>query len=394
MQRNKPEFIQDIRPVTPSYRGPNSEFDNLPDPELEQPNPPKKKKRWIARIVSTITILFLLVLIPALIVIAMDIKNFTQASGKLFGTSNVLSALPPKQLDTTPESTVHILIAGYSADDPGHGGSTLTDTIMVLSINKTTKKGYMLSIPRDLYVKIPGYGSAKINEVHQDGERAGFNEPGYPTGGTGLLSKVVEDVTGLPIHYTFLINYAAVRDVVNAFGGITVTINNLDPQGVYDPGFKAEEGGALKLPNGNNNIDGQTALNLTRARGLAAGSYGFPQSDFNRAQNQQSVVTGILNEISWRVILDPRENKKLFDAIANNVQTSLAIKELFPFARLLLGVNTSALANYTLRDYSGTNFVNTYRTSSGQSALKPIAGLYNYSDIQAAVRHSELVITE
>lgn len=386
-EHKPPKYIQDIRPVTNTYYKPAA-TQPTPAPEPTKPAKPKKRFKWLKVLLLLFLFGLLTILFVLVVILAMDVKNFSGASQKLFGTSNVLDMIPPQQLQASSDGTVNFLVAGYSADDPGHGGATLTDSIMVVSINKNTGKGYMLNIPRDLYVQIPGHGSAKINEAYQDGQRDGFNEPGYPSGGMGLLTKIVEDVTGQDIPYYFLVNYAAVRDTVNALGGITVTINSPDPRGIYDPGFKPEEGGPLKLPNGPSTIDGQTALNLTRARGLAPGSYGFPQADFNRSQHQQAVLVGIMNKLSWRAVLDPRQNKALFDAVANNTQTNLKISEVIPMFSLFMHSNPSAFANYTLRDFNGQNYLTNYVTPYGQYALIPLAGMYDYSQIQAAVRQA------
>lgn len=384
MSRKQPEPIRDIRHATTTYYRPVG-TPAAPVP-MKQPPAPKKSRSWPKRILIALAVLLAAVLVPLIIILIMDIRNFSSAAEKLFGTSNVLSIFPPSDLNKTPEGNVHMLIAGYSADDPGHGGSNLTDTIMVLSINQKTGKGYMLSIPRDLYVEIPGHGSAKINEVYQDGESSDFKEAGFPDGGMGLLTKVVEDVTGMDIQYNYLVNYAAVRDIVTALGGVTVNIQSPDPRGIYDPGFKPEEGGPLQLPNGPSKIDGQTALKITRARGLSAASYGYPQADFNRTQYQQALMVGIINELSWRAVLNPRQNQALFDAVANNVQTNLQINEVIPMFRVFMKVDVTALSTQTLRSLNGTNYVTSFRTPSGQSALVPTAGIYDYSEIHTAVQ--------
>lgn len=381
--KRQPEPIQDIRTSTNTYYQPHGKRVEQPQNQ-EEPKPRKRFHIW-----RFVLVIFTLLLIPLLIILALDVRNFASASETLFGTSNVLSMFPTSKLDATSDGTVHILIAGYSADDPGHSGATLTDSIMVLRTNPKTGKGYMLSIPRDLYVEIPGHGSAKINETYQNGEQDVFSEPGYPAGGMGLLTKVVENVTGLDLNYYFLVNYAAVRDIVDALGGITVTINSPDTRGIYDPGFKANEGGPLQLPNGPSAIDGITALKVTRARGLAAGSYGYPQADFNRTQYQQAVLIGILNKLSWRTVLDPRQNEAVFTAVANNVKTDLQINELIPMFRLFMKTDVNNLANYTLRDLNGINYLMSYTTPTGQSALIPSAGKYDYSDIQNGIRQTE-----
>ena len=351
------------------------------DAPIVEPVPIEKKKFPWKR---TLLVVLLILIIPIIIIGFMDYKNASSASKQMFGTSNLFSALPPNSLTNTNDRT-NILLIGYSADDPGHGGATLTDSIMVVSLDKASKTGYTLSIPRDLYVKIPDYGSAKINEAYQAGERQSFKEAGYPNGGAGLLEKVIYDNFNISVQYYVVINYGAVREITEALGGITVTIESPDPRGLYDPNFKATEGGPLKLANGPQTLDGQTALRLTRARGSTAGSYGFPQSDFNRTQNQQKVFAAIKSKITAQQLLDPRINKGLFDAMAANLQTDLTINQVLPLYQLFKKVPDSGLTPVNLRDFNGKNLLASYATPSGQSALIPAAGISNYTAIQSAL---------
>ena len=339
---------------------------------------PKSRFGWKKRLL----LLFILLLTPLLVIAGWDISNASSASKKLFGTGNVAGALLPTGLENSSER-VNILMVGYSADDPGHAGALLTDSIMVVSLDKQDKTGYMLSVPRDLFVDIPNYGAAKINEAYQAGEQQGFSQEGYPAGGIGMVNKIVSDNFKIPLHYYVIINYGAVRDTVDALNGVTVDIKSPDPRGLLDPNFKPEEGGALTLANGPQLIDGQTALRLTRARGSTLGSYGFPQSDFNRTQNQQAVFAAIKSELDYKLILDPRINKKFFDAIANNVQTDMKLSEVLPVFRLLQ--SSGNLRPVNLSDVGGVNLLGSYTTRTGQSALIPAAGIDDFTEIQATV---------
>lgn len=340
----------------------------------------KRRFKWRYLVLG----LLLLVIVPVLIIAIWDLRNFSTASAKLFGSGNIFGVLNTKPLKST-DNRVNLLLVGYSADDPGHAGAELTDSILVMSLHKDDPdRSYMLSVPRDLYVNIQDYGYAKINEAYQAGERRGFQEPGLPDGGMGLLRKTVSNTLGLELHYDALINYAAVREIVDALGGVTVTINSPDDRGLYDPNFQPHEGGPLKLANGKQRIDGETALKLTRARGATYGSYGFPQSDFNRTQNQQAVVAAILAELNWKLVLDPRTNGQIFTAAANNVQTDLPLSGLIPLYRLMLKSPADQLQSYTLRDLKGTNYLASYTTPRGQSALIPAAGIDNFDAIQTA----------
>lgn len=304
----------------------------------------------------------------------------------MFGSSDITPILTPGILNST-DGRVNLLLVGYSADDPGHAGAKLTDSIMIVSLNKFTKTGYMLSVPRDLYVDIPNYGAAKINEAYQAGEQQGFHEEGYPNGGIGLLEKIITKNFDIELHYSVIIDYGAVRDVVSALDGVSVNIQSPDPDGLYDPNFKPEEGGPLKLANGIQQIDGPTALRLTRARGSTAGSYGFPRSDFNRTQNQQAVFSAIKSELDWKLVLDPRLNSDIFDAVANNVTTDLELREILPLYHLMHSIPDSSLKPVNLSDVEGVNYLSGLQTRTGQSALIPAAGTKDYSDIQALVKH-------
>lgn len=366
-----------------TYQPTNGRRRRAADVPLEEPEV-IEKKRWLTW-KKGLLLLFVLLLIPIIVIGVWDLRNFSNATSKLFGNSNafgLLAQTPPQQTD----GRTNILLVGYSADDPNHGGATLTDSIMVLSLNKDKKSGYMLSIPRDLYVDIPDEGYAKINEAYQDGQRSNFNEPGLPEGGIGLLQKTVTQVTGLEIHNYALIDYAAVREIVDALGGITVNVQSPDPRGIYDPNFQPQEGGPLKLANGPQKIDGQTALRLTRARGATYGSYGFPESDFNRTQNQQLVLNAIKAELNWKLVLDPRTNGKIFNAVGNNIDTDVKLSEVIPLYRMFTSVPSDQLKSVTLNNINDVNLLTGYRTRYGQSALIPAAGIDDYNDIQTAIK--------
>lgn len=348
--------------------------------QLPTENPDKKNRLW-KRVLLTI---FLLFLITVLTVGTWDAYNLSRASSKIFGTSNLLGALAPTELNGAARERVNIMVVGYSADDPGHDGAKLTDSILIVSLSTAGRNSYMLSVPRDLYVKIPESGRAKINEAYQRGELNEFNEPDYPKGGIGLLEKTITNSFGIPIDYYALVNYAAVREITDATGGITVNIQSSDPRGIYDPNFQPQEGGPLTLANGLQTIDGQTALRLTRARG-AAGGYGLAQSDFDRTKNQQLVFQAIKESVSWQDILNPLRNGRLLDAVGNNVRTDVKINEATPLFRLFNSVPSGQLNSVTLRDIDKVNYLTDYTTPLGQSALIPAAGLSDFSNIQRVI---------
>jgi LCP family protein required for cell wall assembly len=296
--------------------------------------------------------------------------------GNVFSDVHALVSTVP--LKGQSQGRVNILLAGDSSDDPGHQGADLTDSIMVLSIDTKNHTGFMLSIPRDLWVDIPGYGHEKINSAN---DVTSFNEAGYPKGGMGQLEEVVQTDLGIPIDYYALIDYGAFKDSVNAVGGIKVNIQSPDPRGLYDAYTK------LKLPNGEDELDGQQALDLARARGDdAAGdvSYGFPNSDFDRTQHQRQMLVAVTEKAKTAgVLANPLKVTKLFDAFGSNVQTDLNLQDILSFVKITKGVDLSHLQSlsYSYGD-SSTDLLTDYTSPAGQDALAPNEGVDSFGQLQ------------
>lgn len=331
---------------------------------------------WKRALASILLLLFLFILTIGV----WDAVQLSRASKKMFGSGNLLSLIGGDL--ASDNGRTNILLVGYSKDDPGHSGADLTDSIMLVSLNANNKAGYILSIPRDLWVNVPDYGYAKINEAYQIGEREGFSEAGYAPGGIGMLESIVTKKLGVPINYYALINYTAFRDTVNAVGGITINIKSSDPRGLYDPSLDYTSLTCCALadyPNGPIKLNGKQALNLARARGDAYGSYGFAQSDFDRTNNQRQMLQALKSQsVSWGVILNPLKAGHLFDGMANNVKTDLDTGNVLP---LFVAVNKiEDLKSVGLRDLNGKNYLGSYG-----GALIPLAGVQDFSDIQAAI---------
>jgi len=307
--------------------------------------------------------------------------KFLNNSSKIFGgsvLSNIGGLLNGAPLKGQESGRVNILLAGNSKDDIGHDGADLTDSIMVISIDTNNNRAFMLSIPRDFWVNIPGVGYRKINEANYWGDQNDFSENGYATGGMGLLEKTIEQAFGLHMNYYALISYNAFKDAVDAVGGITVDIESDDARGLYDPTFKSWEGGALKLSNGKHTLDGTAALKLARARGHDGG-YGFASSDFTRTENQRKMLLALKDKaLSAGVVSNPIKLGNLMDSIGNNVKTDFKLNEITTLVGV--GKKLTSIDSLSLQDKSVQLLAN-YTTPLGQSALIPAAGVGDYDDI-------------
>ena len=279
------------------------------------------------------------------------------------------------------ESTgrVNILLAGDSSDDPGHQGAQLTDSILLLSVDTKNHSAFMLSIPRDLWVYIPGLSEwEKINSANSV---TNFSQSGYPSGGMGQLSEIVQTDFNIPVDYYGLMDYGAFKDSVDAVGGVTITINSPDPRGLYDPNTN------LKLPNGSVTLNGQEALNLARARGDGYGSYGFPDSDFDRTEHQRQLFEAVAEKAkTLGVLANPVKVSDLISTLGNNFQTNLSLQNVLRLIQISKGINLNSVQSYafssTLTGGSDPLLTTYTDPTSGEEALVPTAGIGNYGQIQ------------
>ena len=348
---------------------------------IASPLRPKPKRRW--RIFTKKRIVLAL--------IALVLAGGIWVSGKLVYNSlkvfhgSVFNLLTTTKLKGEDTGRVNILLAGNSADDPGHDGANLTDSIMIVSIDVQNHTAFLLSVPRDLWVDIPGYGHAKINEAYVDGQAGSFSDPGFPKGGMGLLEEVVEQNLGININYYGLIDYNAFRDAVDAVGGVDVNIQSPDPRGLYDPSIDwTTHGPLVRLTNGVHHLTGEQALDLARARGDAYGSYGFPRSDFDRTEHQREMLLALKSKVaSAGVLANPIALGNLFDSVGKNVSTDFTLGEVRRLYDIGKNIANTSIQSVGLNDANGQNLLANYTSPNGESALIPAAGIDDFSTIKA-----------
>ncbi|MBU2025891.1 LCP family protein, partial [Patescibacteria group bacterium] len=212
-------------------------------------------------------------------------------------------------LEGMSEGRINVILLGMRGQNIP-GGSLLADSIMVVSVKPGENKVAMISIPRDLYVEIPGKNySRKINEVNPIGEEEGKGK------GLELMKEVVGNVTGLPIHYAISANFDALRDTVDVIGGITVHLDKPFYEGKqFVEGNEC--GGEFSLPEGEVDLSGEKALCYSRAR--------FATSDFDRARRQQEVLLAIKEKaLSAGTLSDFGKVNDLLNVMGDNIRTDM-----------------------------------------------------------------------
>lgn len=361
---------------------------SVPPKLLKMTNPLPNQSRRFKRFLKAVTVkrVIICLLLLGLLTGGYVGGKFLYNAHKVFGGS-ILNVLKTTKLKGEANGRVNILLAGNSSDDAGHDGANLTDSIMIISIDIVNNKVFLLSVPRDLWVNVPGYGHQKINAAYVDGENYGFNQSGYPAGGMGQLQQVIEQNLGITINYYALVNYTAFKDAVDAVGGIDITVASTDKRGLYDPSIDwTTKGPLVKLTNGLHHLTGEQALDLSRARGDAYGSYGFDNADFDRTQNQRLMAVALKAKVvTAGVIANPSKLSKLSDAIGNNVKTNFNLSEVRRLYDLVKDVDGSNIQSLSFNDANGKNLLDNYTAADGEAALIPAAGVDNYSGIQAFI---------
>ena len=315
--------------------------------------------------------------------------------GDLFG---LVQQKPLKQ-DANGRS--NILILGTSEDDEGHEAGYLTDSMMVLSIDQNKKNAYMVSVPRDLYVK---YGRAcdagyagKIN-VYFNCVNNDWKSDSAEDERQKETRSFVGEILGMDLQYSVHVNYSVMRDLVSAIGGIKVNIESRDPRGVMDSNFdwkcgttraerqeRCPRGHYISYPNGEVELDAEHALYLAMARGDIAPTYGFEQSNFDREKNQQKIMMAIREKaLSTGTLTDFSKVTKLVDAIGANLRTNFETGEVRTLVSLMQSIKQDEIKSVSLIDAEPA--ILTTGTVGGASAVIPVAGTYNYSGLQAYIK--------
>ena len=242
-----------------------------------------------------------------------------------------------------------------------------------------TARASLVSVPRDLYVKVPGREEQrKINAVYALGEERGKG------GGIEDMRKIVGEVTGLEIPYAIVINFKGFIDLVNAIGGITVNLNESFSEGVqfrephvcdanvytvptrppqYEHKYytrsegtryiaksyllcynKDQEcGGVFELPAGANELDGSKALCYARAR--------YQSNDFRRAERQQQVIQAIKDKaLSAGTLTDFGKINALLDSLGDNLLINMEAWEAKRFFELYQKNQDATLTSKVLED--------------------------------------------
>lgn len=359
---------------------------SLPHTTPEAPALPSMKKKRIIRITLFFIALALIAGAVFMVKAGFVFNRISLGTDGIF--KNIVKTLPgtKDELKGEEDGRINVLLLGMRGENVP-GGGLLADTIMVLSLHPKneekesgdTARASIISIPRDLFVKMPGREEQrKINAAYALGEERSKG------GGIEDMQNIVGEVTGLKIPYAVVINFKGFTDLVNAIGGITVTLNESFSEGVqfrephvcdaniytvptrppqYEHKYytrsegtryiaksyllcynKDQEcGGVFELPAGANELDGEKALCYARAR--------YQSNDFRRAERQQQVIQAIKDKaFSAGTLADFGKINALLDSLGDNFLIDMEAWEAKRFFELYQENQDAVLTQKVLED--------------------------------------------
>jgi len=265
--------------------------------------------------------------------------------GALWYTNNTLNSIdrftsqlnpsdrPSKITEGSAGEALNILVMGTDKgsrdqtikeeleDGDWSRGAFRSDTIMLLHLPADRDNGYLVSIPRDSYVDIPGYPKQKINAA-------------FSYGGPDLAVQTIENLTDVYIDHVAMVDWSGFKELTHVVGGVEVTI----PETFEDPNNgRIWEEGTYRL-------EGQEALDYVRTR------YGLPNGDFDRIKRQQNFLRSTMKKtLSQGTLTNPLKLKDLLNAVADNmtVDSDLDSGKMRKLARQVSSMRSSDVVYLT-----------------------------------------------
>lgn len=262
--------------------------------------PKKKKKSGFKRFLIAVA-LILVFLAAGLYVLV----------GKVYAEMNYEEIESVASSPMKEEGVTNILLIGNDSRENGEDGRS--DAMILLSISNRTKKIYMTSLLRDMYVEIPGYKDNRLNAA-------------YSYGGAELLMETIEQNFDIHISRYVLVNFEAFANLVDAVGGVDLELTGKEVE--YVNGYLVEYNILLGRPEGTDYFDDLSGgmVHLNGPQALAYCRNRYIGTDFGRTERQRKVLTEVIHKLPKGVLTNP---KGLIDGLMPNLTTNLTQTECY-----------------------------------------------------------------
>ena len=266
---------------------------------------------------------------------------------------STIEASGNSQVLNNGQETVNFLLIG---SDRRSGTSFRTDTMVIVIVRPLEGQVSLISIPRDLWVSIPGSENQRINTAYQLGDRIG-----YPGGGPGLLKDTILYNLGIRIDHTAMVDFDGFRQIVDTLGGVEVPVScAYTDWRLIDPSYDPENENNWHLYTtgpGLVHMDGDLALWYARSRQRS--------SDFDRGRRQQEVLRALFTQALKSDTIS--RIPELYNNFKETVVTDLGLGDM-----LQLAVYAPKMTNADIRSYYiRPPYVSSWITESGAYVLLP-----------------------
>ena len=248
---------------------------------------------------------------------------------------------------------ITVLVMGIDRR-PGEDFQSLTDTMMVISLNPLDNTASIMNIPRDFFAEIPGVsGRRRINTAFNIGYGRGVQGP---AGGAALAIETVERNLAIAIDHYVLVDFTAFIRSVDAIDGIDIDV----PKDIYDARYPTMNYGyeVFAVSAGPNHFDGETALKYARTR--------HGDTDFGRSARQQQVIMAVRDKVlnlgADQLLL---RFPLLYNEVSEGVRTDLTLADMYSLAAIAREMPRENIKTVVL-DYK---HFNNYTTPDGQQVL-------------------------
>ncbi len=295
-------------------------------------------------------------------------KKISLETKELETKENKILALPLiKNFSKENQSEINILALGRPGQ--GYSGQNLTDTILLIHLKPQENKAMLISLPRDLLIKIPNRDySTKINALYNI------------TGIEGLKSKI-EEITGLTIDHYILIDLVVTEEIIKLVDGLNVFV----PQDINDPFFPGKNYSyqTFNLSAGWRYLDGPTSLKYIRTR------YTSPNGDFDRMSRQQQIINLLKKKVlALNLLWDFPTYLKIFNSLNDHIETDLGILEMKSLWQTVKNTDINQISNLVI-DKKETNLLVGGQVMLGNkkaSVVYPKTGQENYEEIRSFIK--------
>lgn len=231
--------------------------------------------------------------------------------GQAYSKMNYEEIASLKDAPLKEEGAINILLIGNDSRDNGADGRS--DAMILLTISSKTKKLYMTSLLRDMYVDIPGHEGNRLNAA-------------YAFGGAELLLETIEQNLGIPVNRYVLVNFEAFANLVDAVDGVELELTSQEIE--YVNGYLVEYNMLTNRPQGTDNMDTSVSglVHLNGPQALAYSRNRYLGTDFGRTERQRKVLAAVIDKLPVAALTHP---KQLADGILPNLTTNLTKKECF-----------------------------------------------------------------